>query len=176
MLIIRKAVARDIPSIEKIINAGVEFLKEQKLPQWQDGNHPSKQTLLRDIDSGSGYVLFDESTETIVAYGALARGPETAYKKLLSGAWLKDADDYMVIHRVAVGKEYRKHGAAKRLLIGLIREGNRQGNFDTRVDTHPQNFIMQRLLKDIGFTYCGEIILPIVNGERLVYQMLNTYF
>ncbi|MGX6977887.1 GNAT family N-acetyltransferase [Vagococcus elongatus] len=176
MFIIRKAVEADVSSIEKVIASAVSFLKSQKLPQWQDGNHPSIPTVFCDIKAGEGYVLTDGATGKVLAYGVLAEGPESTYETLLSGSWLEETNDYRVIHRIAVDGNYRKQGLAKRLLIGLIREGNKVGNFDTRIDTHPNNKIMQRLVTELGFSYCGEINLPIKNGERIVYQMINTYF
>ena len=70
--------------------------------------------------------------------------------------------DYMVIHRIASDGKSR----------GILSEALRFGFGKTpsiRIDTHSNNHIMQTLLKQYGFTYCGIIYLE--NGDpRLAYQ------
>lgn len=176
MYYIKKANLEDLLIIESIILEAVAFIKEQGSPQWQDGYHPSNEQITQDIEKGEGFVLIDSANDYLVGYGALTHGPETAYDTLVSGQWLYEEEDYLAIHRIALASGMRGKGLSKELLIGLIREGNRQGYFDFRIDTHPQNVMMDKLVTGIGFKECGEIILPIPNGERIAYQLLNRYY
>ena len=40
---------------------------------------------------------------------------------------------------------------------------------NVRIDTHEDNYVMQNMLKKLGYTYCG--IIHLENGDpRLAYQ------
>jgi hypothetical protein len=36
-----------------------------------------------------------------------------------------------------------------------------------RIDTHPENKIMQSLISSLGYTYCGDVV---IESRRLAYE------
>jgi hypothetical protein len=38
-----------------------------------------------------------------------------------------------------------------------------------RIDTHPDNQIMQSLISSLGFTYCGDVV---IESRRLAYEKI----
>lgn len=79
---------------------------------------------------------------------------------------------YVSIHRFAVRAEYRGCGVASYFMRVLIALGRLRGFNDVRVDTHPQNTDMRRLIASCGFEERGLVIIPgIRNPERIAYQV-----
>jgi ribosomal protein S18 acetylase RimI-like enzyme len=38
-----------------------------------------------------------------------------------------------------------------------------------RIDTHPDNKIMQKMVDSLGYTYCGDVV---IESRRLAYEKL----
>lgn len=167
---IRKATNKDIQRIMEIISSAKEFLKEQGLPQWQDGNGPDEPAIAADIAKGEGYLL--ENNGCVAGYAALVGGIEESYKNIAGGAWEDKYGSYLTIHRVALDPIVRGQKLSAFLMSGLIEEAKQLGYHDIRIDTHPGNKIMQKVILNAGFVYIGMIELPFVNGERQAYQLI----
>ena len=129
--------------------------------QWVDG-YPSIDVLLSDIRSGNAYLLLRENKA--VAYFAMIDGPEPTYNLITKGSWLND-DSYGVLHRVASNGEAK--GVFKEILLYASEHYS-----NIRIDTHHDNKIMQRLLEQNGFVYCGIIFLG-DGSPRLAYQRIK---
>lgn len=130
--------------------------------QWGD-NYPSLDAVRSDIEQGGAYVV--EDAGVIVGYFAFLPSPEPTYAKIYEGQWLDDVRPYHVVHRIASVPE--AHGVFRNIMdFCWARDEN------IRVDTHRDNHIMQHVLLQYGFDYCGIIFL--VNGdERLAYQKIK---
>ncbi|WP_314815446.1 N-acetyltransferase [Hoylesella nanceiensis] len=159
---IRKAIESDLLEIKNIVDKARELMKSSgNINQWVDG-YPSIDVLLSDIRSGNAYLLLRENKA--VAYFAMIDGPEPTYNLITKGSWLND-DSYGVLHRVASNGEAK--GVFKEILLYASEHYS-----NIRIDTHHDNKIMQRLLEQNGFVYCGIIFLG-DGSPRLAYQRIK---
>lgn len=156
---IRKSSISDVDIILSLLEDGrKKMVAEGNLNQWEVG-YPSHEQVLRDIDKGVSYLIFQEGKA--VATFVLMEGPDPTYQYIYKGNWLND-DPYAVIHRLASTTQV--HG-----IMNLVLDFAFSKTKTIRIDTHEDNLIMQKLLKKNGFTYCGVIYLE--NGSsRLAFQ------
>ena len=159
---IREAIESDLLEIKSIVAKARELMKASgNVNQWVDG-YPSIDVLLSDIRSGNAYLLLRENKA--VAYFAMIDGPDPTYNLITKGSWLND-DSYGVLHRVASSGEAK--GVFKEILFHASEYYS-----NIRIDTHHDNKIMQRLLEQNGFVYCGVIFLG-DGSPRLAYQRIK---
>ena len=78
---------------------------------------------------------------------------------------------YMVMHRVAVKKEYYGKGYGKKLFEVFVEQAELEGYKSLRIDTHEGNMVMRHLIELFGFSYCGKTIL-FPNKDRMVFERL----
>lgn len=169
---IREAGFDDLKRIIEIVEKAREKLVERGIPQWQNGDGPSEKVIREDIFRGECYVLIADTQ--IVGVGTLTRLPEAAYEMIENGRWEGQEDHYIAIHRVAIDADQHGKGYAKQLLQYLIVAARLKGHRDIRIDTHPNNIMMQRTVEAAGFKKIGDVILAVSNGERLAYQLCLT--
>ncbi|GAA3016637.1 GNAT family N-acetyltransferase [Tetragenococcus solitarius] len=165
----RKAQEQDIPEIMNLIAQGIQSLKEQGSPQWQNGYGPTEQQVKQDIKNGNGYVLDEKK---IVAYASLIGGVDPVYTAIEDGEW-EGKEPYVSIHRVVVSTQLTGKGMARKMLLYLINTSQQLGFNDIRIDTYPLNAGMQKAIKNAGFTYRGKVNFPIPYGDRWAYQYLT---
>ena len=159
---IRKAIDSDLLEIKKIVAKARDIMKSSgNINQWVDG-YPSIDVLLADVRSGNAYLLFRE--DKAIAYFAMIDGPDPTYNFIAEGNWLNN-DSYGVLHRIASNGEAK--GVFKEILIYASEHYS-----NIRIDTHHDNKIMQRLLEQNGFVYCGIIFLA-DGSPRLAYQRIK---
>ena len=82
----------------------------------------------------------------------------------------------MVMHRVALKKEYCGQGYGKKLFDIFIERAKIEGYRSLRIDTHEGNAVMRRLIEKAGFIYCGkailtpdkvfQLVIPVTAGHR----------
>ena len=159
---IRKAIESDLLEIKSIVDKARELMKSSgNINQWVDG-YPSNEVLLSDIRNGNAYLLLRENKA--VAYFTMVDGPDPTYNLITKGSWLND-DSYGVLHRVASSGEAK--GVFKEILFYASEHYS-----NIRIDTHHDNKIMQRLLEQNEFMYCGIIFLA-DGSPRLAYQRIK---
>ena len=165
---IRPATEADLPALPPLFEAARAIMRaDGNLHQWEDG-YPGLDAVRADIDRRGGYVIESVmpgptghlSIPRIVGYFALLPSPEPTYDRI-DGAWLTDGP-YGVIHRIASYPDV--HGIF-RTIIGFATARYPH----LRIDTHRDNRIMQHLIAQQGFTYCG-IIWLLSGAERLAYE------
>lgn len=164
-MIFREAKIEDIDTIAEIIAAASSRLGAAGVDQWQRG-YPNRGSIERDVEASVGRVLTLDSGE-IVAYGALIYSGEKAYEELTGGAWLRDGE-YAVIHRLCVASEYVGCGYSRYFMYQAEAQATEQVA-SMRIDTHPENKIMQSLIASLGYTYCGDVV---IESRRLAYEKL----
>lgn len=168
---LKKATASDLPIILAIYTAAEKALAHQQIPQWQNGTGPSATTVVKDIHTGCCYLLMEQ--QQVIGVASLSTEKEEAYEQITEGYWKKATNDcYTVIHRVAVHSDYKGQGMAETLITALLFVSKQHKHNDIRIDTHPKNLPMQKLIKKVGFHYRGRLLLPITDGERLAYQLI----
>ena len=159
---IRKAIESDLLEIKSIVDKARELMKSSgNVNQWVDG-YPSNEVLLSDIRNGNAYLLLRENKA--VAYFTMVDGPDPTYNLITKGSWLND-NSYGVLHRIASNGEVK--GVFKEILLYASEHYS-----NIRIDTHHDNKIMQRLLEQNGFVYCGVIFLA-DGSPRLAYQRIK---
>ena len=157
----------DVPIIMSFIHDAQVYLASLNIDQWQDG-YPNKEKIELDISNNDSYVVMNDN-ETIIGTTVFTTKTEQAYKAI-QGKWItNDKDKYGVIHRLAVGDKYRNLGLA-RFVFKECHKRLKENNIGSlRIDTHEGNKGMQYLLNDLGYIYCGIIILE-SGDERLAFE------
>ncbi|MBQ8432639.1 MAG: N-acetyltransferase [Clostridia bacterium] len=152
------ATAAQLPRILEIYaNARAYMRAHGNAEQWS-GGYPGEEVVSRDIAQGNCYLCMEG--EEILGVFCYFEGEDPTYGRI-DGAWQNDRP-YGVIHRIAVAAHRR--GVASFCFDACYA---RCGNL--KIDTHRDNFPMQRSLEKNGFVYCGIIYLQ--NGdERMAYQ------
>lgn len=165
----RKAELKDIDEVMIAVEDARTLLKEQGNGQWQDG-YPDRNSFINDIHNQRLFVVLDKkNNEKIVGCCALTYFEED-YSHLYEGEWKTDLP-YMVMHRVAVKKDYRGLGYGKLLFKIFDIEAVKEGYHSLRIDTHENNGIMRHLIEQAGYIYCGKAILK-PNKDRVVYEKI----
>lgn len=169
----RRATGADLPAMMEIYHGAQAYLRQQGLDQWQNG-YPQETLVSRDIEAGNAFVLTADGVVAVVA--ALFFGDEADYTTIYEGAWGTDGP-YAAIHRLALGARYRGSGLAGQMMRELEALCQKAAFGVIRVDTHPGNRPMQKLLESCGFTYRGIIYLAQASGgsagdKRLAYDKL----
>lgn len=147
---IRLAEMKDLESIMKIIRDIVIEMKNDNTVQW-DENYPREEDFIRDIENGSLYV--NQERGNIRAFICLDRNQPVDYTKL---QWKGEGQDFLVIHRMAVNKDYRNQGLGL-IMFNFAKDFAREKNIGfIRTDTYSLNYRMRGLFRKLGFVFVGE--------------------
>ncbi len=159
---IRRATTADLPALLRLAEQARQIMRQSgNMNQWVNG-YPTEDAFLNDIHQQGSFVV--ERDGAAVATFACLPSPEPTYAHI-DGAWLNEADPYIVIHRIASTPDC--HGIFSEMLEYCDRVCP-----NIRIDTHRDNVIMRHLLSRHGFTYCG--IIYLANGdERLAFQRIR---
>lgn len=101
---IRQTRKEEVEEVVEIINAAADFIASQGSPQWQNGQKPTKETILNDIERKESYVLIVE--DQIAGTAALVSSVDPVYTKI-DGSWKESTGPYLSIHRVALAESTR---------------------------------------------------------------------
>ncbi|MBS9338307.1 GNAT family N-acetyltransferase [Fructobacillus sp. M2-14] len=168
----RRAKARDIDAIVEILQTAKGYLKEQGIDQWQ-ADYPNSDTIQEDLDKHQAFVLM--SDDQVAGYAAAFEGEDPLYTNLVDGSWLKGGHDYASLHRVAISDKFRGQRLTPRFITALVSYFYAQGARDFRIDTHPGNLPMQKVIANNGFEQRGTVHMKEadhISTERWGYQML----
>jgi len=156
-----------VPIIMSFIHDAQIYLASLKIDQWQDG-YPNKEKIELDISNKDSYVVMDDN-DTIIGTTVFTTKKEPTYNAI-QGKWMTNENaEYGVIHRLAVGDKYRNLGLARFVFNECHNRLKESEIGSLRIDTHEGNKGMQYLLKDLGYIYCGIIILE-SGDERLAFE------
>lgn len=177
---LRRTRPTDIDTIMSIIAQARASLAALGIDQWQ-GGYPHRGIIEADLSRGESYAVVenDENSPIIATVMVSFRG-EPDYDVIDHGAWLTDGTSdcpcYGTIHRVAVDAACTGRGVASFLLAQAEEVARAGGRQSVRIDTHPGNEPMHRLLAKCGFTRCGTIYIAHVEEgsipERIAYEKL----
>lgn len=180
---IRNAENSDLPRMLEIYAHARKFMAENGNPrQWGITGWPPGEVLEKDIRSGSSYVCeisedgkSDAKTgkRRVVGTFFFAEGPhiEKTYDDISDGEWLSSVkcgeagNTYGVVHRLAGDGSVKGIGA-----FCLNWAYEKSGHL--RVDTHPDNKVMQGLLEKLGFIRCGTVHAAEDDDPRIAYEKL----
>ncbi|MGX4644511.1 GNAT family N-acetyltransferase [Holzapfeliella sp. JNUCC 80] len=165
---LRKGNFSDIQDIMIIIDEAKKFLQNQGSTQWQDG-HPNINQIRQDVDEGVGQVLIVNNQ--VAGYVALTTNREESYLSIKGGKWMSD-DSYATIHRMAISSKFRGMHLSNYMMVSVISKGTDKNIYNFRVDTHPQNLIMQNILKSIGFQKRGQVkVDDKLDPNRMAFEL-----
>ncbi len=156
---VRPAGEWDLQRIEEIYAYARAFMAAHGNPnQWGKTNPPVRQ-LQKDIAAGDLYVVTRDEEIHGVFYFFI--GPDPTYGEIFDGAWHADRP-YGTIHRIA-------GDGAGGILSAAVEFGRQRIDY-LRIDTHEDNWVMQRAVEKQGFRRCG--IIYIADGTpRIAYDL-----
>ncbi len=159
-MVIRPTEPSDINEVMAVYDTARRFMQQNGNPnQWIDG-YPSREFISQEIKSGYSYVIVDEYNN-ITAVFSFIIGNDITYDKIDNGEWLNNLP-YGTIHRIA--SSGTTGGITKMCIDWCFNKHN-----NIRIDTHPDNIPMQKILLKEGFSQCG--IIYVANGtSRLAFQ------
>jgi hypothetical protein len=170
---IRRSKPEDLQAMMRIYEKARAFMKEHGNPrQWGATNWPPVTLLQEDIRLGRSYVVCTSDGRVVGTFVYLF-GPdiEPTYANIKEGKWLgsnlrqEEGNPYGVVHRLA------GDGSVKGIGEASLRWAYAQ-SWHLRVDTHPDNVIMQKLLTKLGFVRCGIIYVVEDRDPRYAYEKL----
>jgi ribosomal protein S18 acetylase RimI-like enzyme len=145
--LIRLAIIEEIRAISELAKVVRSDMWINGLEQWT-GNYPAYENFYQDYVNKGLYVLVEEGL--IIGSVSIFVENEVAYHEVV---WEKDKS--LVVHRVIVDPARQGKGYGKQLLEFALSMAQ-QGGFDSvKIDTHPDNLKMQKLLKSMNFNYRG---------------------
>ncbi len=157
---IRKALKTDLKPIASLAEKTRNHMISTGLLQWT-GNYPAYENFLSDYEN-EGLYLFEDDGKIIASVTILPEN-DKPYKEL---RWLRNKS--LVIHRIFVDPEVQKKGIGKSLFEHAIKLAN-EGDYDSiKIDTHPDNLKMQRLIEKTGFKYIGWL----TSIYRMAYELV----
>lgn len=157
----RKAAPDDIPEILRITGEAKSYLRRQKVDQWQ-GSYPDAAAFNADIEREECYVLLHG--EEMAGFFTLAARVDPNYAGITDGKWSNDKP-YCVLHRNALAGKYRGTGMSA-YMMKCVEELTREcGRKYIRVDTHRKNKPMQKLLRECGYRYRGNVNVVVEDGH-----------
>lgn len=173
----RKTNPHELDRIMELLADGRTALGALGIDQWQ-GGYPHREAIEHDVAHGDSYVIEDEGV--LIATAMIGFSGERDYDRIEGGTWLtsclSDNPCYAVVHRVAVDSACKGRGAATFLLDRAECLARERGYASVRIDTHPGNAPMRKLLIKNGFTECGTIYIGHADGEatpeRIAYERL----
>ena len=169
-LLSRIATAADKDVVWSIISRQQELMRQQGRNQWQQG-YPNPAVIAADVQQEIGRVLVLDGT--VVGYCALIYSGEPCYDSI-EGRWLTTSDSadcrYSVVHRIGIDPDFANRGLASRFLQLLMEESRDDVCESMRIDTNNDNVQMLHILPKLGFTRCGNVVLP--DGPRIAFEHL----
>ncbi|MBF0714735.1 GNAT family N-acetyltransferase [Gemelliphila palaticanis] len=156
---VRKAKKEDLKEIMAIYEVAKTYMRNNGNSNQWINNYPSKELLLEDILKGNLYVIVEE--KNIYGVFMFSVGIDETYINIYEGEWLND-ETYGTIHRIA-------SSGVKSGIFSTALNYCKTVIDNVRIDTHEDNKIMQDLLLNNNFQYCG--IIYLLNGDkRLAYN------
>ena len=156
---VRPARKCDLDRICRIYAYARAFMANHGNPNQWGKTHPPVEQLEKDIEAGDLYVITGEEEIHGVFYFFI--GPDPTYGRIFEGCWHAHRP-YGTIHRIA-------GDGSGGILAAAVKFG-RQRIDHLRIDTHEDNYVMQRAVEKQGFRRCG--IIYIADGSpRIAYDL-----
>jgi hypothetical protein len=151
---IRKTRIEELDQVMEVYAHARKFMAEHNNPNQWKNNKPSREQIESDIKRGHHYVC--EENGQIAAVFYFAHETDPTYAKIYDGAWLNE-EEYSVVHRIASSGLVKGAGS-------FCMEWASAQSDNLKIDTHADNYVMQNMLKKLGYKRCGIILLE--DGEE----------
>lgn len=161
-MIIKKGKISDLKSIIEIRHKAVKRMHEEKIFQW-DNLYPLEEHFKKDIINETLYVCYE--CDSIMGFCCIDGNITPSYEAV--GKW--SGKKSIAIHRMIVNPTYHGRGAGT-LLFKYAKKLVIDNNLDSiKVDTHKENYKMQKLLEKLEFVYIGYDSVI----DRTCYEWVN---
>ena len=161
---IRKAVPEDLDTLMEIYAHARDYMASTGNPdQWGKNKWPPRNVVEEDIQEGKSHVLEEKGDIKAVFYLDYGYHIDPCYDYIENGEWMIDTP-YAVIHRIAVKENGKGYGA--RCIEAVY---DLYGH--ARMDTHPDNTVMQHVLTKLGFSYQGIIYVKQDPDPRYAFEI-----
>lgn len=156
---IRLTTQNDLAEVMEIYRKARLFMRAHNNPTQWLGGKPTIEQIKEDIENRHSFVCTHQGR--IAGVLCFFIGTDPTYVKIEEGNWLSDGS-YAVVHRIASSGEFKGTGT-------FMMEWAFEQFPNVRIDTHEDNYVMQNMLKKLGYSYCG--IIHLENGDpRMAYQ------
>lgn len=157
----RLANSEDIESIMLIVRQARNYLRKNRVDQWQ-GEYPAEADIKDAIEKNECYCAV--YSNRVAGFFCVTDVPEECYDEITDGKWRYDGK-YCTVHRTAVEASFRGTGVSD-MIFGFCEEiAKEKGAEAVRVDTHRKNKAMHMLLKRMGYTYRGNVLVQSEPGH-----------
>lgn len=153
----------DLGRIMKIYAHAREFMAATGNPrQWGPRSWPPESLIREDIAAGRSYVCVADGDRVVGTFCFIhGEDIDPTYRVIEDGSWSRDAA-YGVVHRIAADGS---GGVGTFCLTWALEQCGY-----LRIDTHPDNRVMQNLLGKLGFRRCGIIHIVEDNDPRVAFD------
>ena len=162
----RLAAEEDLPGLLAVTAEAQAALKKRGVDQWQDG-YPNEEVFRLDLARGECFAVLHG--EELAGFFTLSVREEAGYASIADGKWSADVP-YCVLHRAAVAAKYRGTGLSEKLMRCVEERARALGLSCIRTDTHRRNKPMQRLLRECGYRYRGNVQVSVGEGHDSARQ------
>ena len=164
---IRMTRAEELGEAMDIYARAREFMAAHGNPsQWGPTKWPPRDLVAQDIARGKSRVCEAENGRiAAVFFYDFGERIDPCYDCIYEGAWLDDGP-YGVVHRIASAGIVAGAGTAC-LEWALEQSGH------LRIDTHGDNYVLQNLLRKLGFSQRGIIYVQEDDAPRLAFERLR---
>ncbi len=159
---IRQSTLADLSRIMEIYALARSFMAEHGNPkQWGATNWPPQALIEQDIAQGKSYVCTEGDQVIGTFFYDHGIAIEETYREI-DGAWM-GSDEYGVVHRIATDGSQKGIGS-------FCMRWALEHSPHLRIDTHPDNLVMQGMLTKLGFVRCGIIHVQEDDDPRYAYE------
>lgn len=158
--LIREAVFDDLEVIASLAKVVRSDMVSKGLNQWV-GDYPNIDNFRSDLEKGGLFVFIEE--EKIVGSCSILKENDIAYKEVV---W--NGKNALVIHRILIDPRYQGKGFGKEMINFAFKKTVNEGYDSLKIDTHPDNIKMQKMLKSLSFDFRGYL----ASINRLAYEKL----
>ena len=163
---IRKAKLIEIDQIMNMYNSCVNGMLGSNIDQW-DSSYPNKNVISEDIKNQTFYILL---INNVIIGGINIDAIQD--KIYLDVEWEDKKNKFLVVHRLAVRKEYWNKGIGLNLMLfaeSLVKKYNLNS---IRLDTYNSNQIAINFYLSLGYVKKGEILLKPNKNEYYCFEKL----
>ncbi|OYQ67446.1 acetyltransferase [Aerococcus sp. 1KP-2016] len=165
-LALRTAVENDMSQLTVMLEDAIALLALNNIDQWQNGTITSEM-LLEGIIKDQAFIWEDRDTHGVAAFCVLDTYDEP-YENLAEGEWTVEGP-YFAIHRVMVSQLFRRKKVSTQMFLDIKKIAIVNNIASLRIDTHPDNFMMQKSLARNGFKRTGLLYMP-SGSPRYTYE------
>nr|WP_279099813.1 GNAT family N-acetyltransferase [Aerococcus urinaeequi] len=165
-LALRGSIESDMAQLTGMLEDAIALLAMNNIDQWQKGSI-SSEILLDAIMHDQAFVWEQRDSTGIAGFCVLDTYDEL-YENLAEGEWTVPGS-YLAIHRVMVSQHLRGRKVTTQMFLDIKKMGIVNNVDSLRIDTHPDNIMMQKTLKRNGFVRTGLLYMP-SGSSRYTYE------